>query len=1359
MLSVHEKPPPDPPCIPQLKDGDRDETPSPMLALPEVVDLSKPPLPVDDPPLPKFSIRDYVFTARSKDINTNWPFSPKNLQLCLKHGVKNVLPPFQPLDTVRNQSIRRCTVDSSNNISNLNNGNPSGCDDHAALDPLNNNDQLKEKLADATTSSCRSGENEFPSTTTSVCQSEIEESVPTNRSTTSPLQTDTSFEAEPPRPRVAHKATTQTTNRNSGKKCRLIVKFNSHSDRSSTEDIASNCTNVSEAMASKICPVCKTFSSSSNTTLNAHIDQCLSVESTPKWTMNSKLTRHKIKPRKSRFMVDIYTTALPCTLEDLDRRNGSNWAAVSNFAAQESEKSEMPVEDKKMPRMLPDPSDHSTSVDVGEVYIDSNGVKVRILSKTDDAPSASKLLAHLRPRKPLKAGKGSKFLPSKKKKRHVSKFNKFLKRAPQSKKLPSSKPHYSQTLGAQEKQYREEESNEEGCHMPKQVNSYSSGTLRQWVCSKRTGVAKKLNNKVSRQRFVTEDERVDNDQLCFEDSVNLNGSQNPELPQVSSNPVSSSENSDKGDQSPGRQRAGSALSEDGIKCDVGRSYPPMKRNAQRFGNDSPSVNDYHMLKPPKFSRVPAPNLSSKAVDISMPSPVDKSEPRPGLSTKTSRSSHASISKAMKISRLRKQMMPATKSKDIKKSQVRVIADIDQEVVLWDSEADQPCHFMHNFSRNQSGTEDISKERSVCKDNVVETRQNLLLPSQASQHEGAENIDAFAFLDRVDGSVPSCRNIRCSVDDNVPQLSLDTHVGETVSSLHKSVDPKVLAGPTEPSFVGGQEMFYAEQVREGMLVQNVLIEEEMDSDVGQGSSFPEVDPIPIPGPPGSFLPSPRDMSSEDFQGNSSLTTSRVQYSQDQHDVVDGDSSDSPASATSTISNSSACRNDLKFSEPIPFVRAQSVEDKIRSSLSGGSIDSSMENAAMVSQRNSAAADRIAFDKEKLNVNKIPLSFRSDDEPCCCQRKERASQSLTLNYQESQLLKRRAAFLPGMEKQIGCNNLNARSNNLETRSDMFSLSNYPTSKPEKAVPVLKSPAGLNPLRGSSDAGVRFSARSDCDTSSPSSSNSVLRLMGKNLMVVNRDQDEPVPLGQVQPQSQINHLTSQFPIFSGVSPSNTQSQFYHHSFNPNFHQGSVILGPSPHNPDGQRVDDARLSYSGRSNTQLLSSQGPASTLPNQHMEGGFMAPRLVGASARHMERVITVPDHVHKSVLSAANSIREIITIEDDVPESEAYLSSDVAKYSRGFGESHGVSSGILIPSYNSKCATPFPCYQSEDPSLHPEPQLMHKSSFHSLTSMQANASSVRWSCTSEGSGVVQQSPSVAAASSTRNVRSVLYKSQNL
>ncbi|TKY50602.1 hypothetical protein E2542_SST22106 [Spatholobus suberectus] len=42
-----------------------------------------------------FSIRQYVLASRHRSILRNWPFHEKHLQLCLKHGLKEVLPPFR----------------------------------------------------------------------------------------------------------------------------------------------------------------------------------------------------------------------------------------------------------------------------------------------------------------------------------------------------------------------------------------------------------------------------------------------------------------------------------------------------------------------------------------------------------------------------------------------------------------------------------------------------------------------------------------------------------------------------------------------------------------------------------------------------------------------------------------------------------------------------------------------------------------------------------------------------------------------------------------------------------------------------------------------------------------------------------------------------------------------------------------------------------------------------------------------------------------------------------------------------------------------------------------------------------------
>ncbi|XP_057445263.1 uncharacterized protein LOC130737495 [Lotus japonicus] len=44
-----------------------------------------------------FSIRQYVLASRRSCILHNWPFSEKYLQMCLNHGVRDVLPPFESL--------------------------------------------------------------------------------------------------------------------------------------------------------------------------------------------------------------------------------------------------------------------------------------------------------------------------------------------------------------------------------------------------------------------------------------------------------------------------------------------------------------------------------------------------------------------------------------------------------------------------------------------------------------------------------------------------------------------------------------------------------------------------------------------------------------------------------------------------------------------------------------------------------------------------------------------------------------------------------------------------------------------------------------------------------------------------------------------------------------------------------------------------------------------------------------------------------------------------------------------------------------------------------------------------------------
>ncbi|XP_062015906.1 uncharacterized protein LOC133732383 [Rosa rugosa] len=1446
MLSA-EKLPPDPPCPPPklIKD----------------VDLSKQTL-IDDNsnnPLPKFSIRDYVFTARSKDLKTNWPFSQKNLQRCMRHGVKDVLPPFQSLDSVRNQPPKiRCTVEDENR-SNLDIAAPSGHvdHDHAVLDS-SNNAELKETgvaeaCTDTTTISCRSeGENDFPSTITSVSQSEIEESVPINRPSRLPIETDTSLEAASVEvkaagpPTVANK-TGRTTRPPPGKKCRLVVKYNSHSERNSKEDIASNCSTISETMTSKVCPVCKTFSSSSNTTLNAHIDQCLSGESTPKWTVEeSKVTtRHRIKPRKTKLMVDIYDTAQHCTLEDLDRRNGSSWATtISSFPTnQDKENSEqMPAEEKRqrVSSVYPEPED----IDVGAVYVDASGTKVRILSKFDDVPSppASKVVEHLRPIKHLKGGKGTKFLSAKKKKHH-----KYLKLAPQSRNLFSPKAHSSE-FHEDEESYGVKESCKEGRQqLEKQVNPYNPLALRPWACSKRTGVGKKLHRKDDHQAVkskwhISPNFLVERDQTCMPVEGNCvrnfsgNPISSPERSASTENDFCDSHSSDKSDCSPQRKRAGSPLSEAGMSDNIERS---LKRNSRQFSNHSNFAHDGDYE--PMFSNTAVGTAASPAESYG--SPVDASA-KPSKGHGASRSNSMKFPSSKKIASSIGGQLSLTendaafvkKCSAVKKSQVHERSEIDKEAVDWDSEGDQGYDFMYNCAGKQSRRGDNTNEASPRRSTVLQMRRNRgsisysgrreTMASESSQlapeHSGYDErkemdtsgTGSDEFVAKIDCFGLTQKEDQIPGDVIITESSSLIGVGETVTRFCNPVDPelnvlgrhskaksscfqykgslsetKALTSPTDPRINNEKDMFCADEVEDGTVGHSA---EEMDSEVGQGSYFTEVDPIPIPGPPGSFLPSPRDMGSDDFQANSSLTTSRVQSSQDQLDFVDGDTSDSPISTTSTISHSTGTNQDRKFCEPLSSKGSQSVQEKIRSGMSSGAAsDASVEtNAAALQQITGNLAERLTFDRENFRVNKIslekgPLGFKSkDDQPCCCQRKERNSQGLALNYQESPLLRRRAmaSVIPAtMGKQMGCSP-NTRTNNAEMRSDttdMFSLNGCPTSRPEQvSIPVAKSPSVPVPLKGSPNGKGKFSSHSDSGSSvSPSASNSILRLMGKNLMVVNRDEDaSPVPPGQAQPHAQMNHLTSQFPTFSsGVSPGSFQNQVYP-SFHHNLAHGSVILGQDPYNKMGECFDvmpsKSFRSYINPKMPPVLA-RGPPSLFPKQqHTDGGFLAsmeskeykgdyhfPIPLQKSASKPTGASTF----HKNANSASSGNKEIIVIDDLDCEADHL---NAVNYSDRLRESQAASSGILIPaasSYNSKRLNPpLSCYQSpEQPSLLCGSPVLYNTSFHAIPSRRANASPVTWNCTTDGSGVLQRSPFHATSTPSRglHMRSTLYNPPSL
>jgi hypothetical protein len=406
--------------------------------------------------------RDYVLASRSKSVKRSWPFNPNSLQICLNRGVKDPLPPFELPDLIRSPPFDTTNIVQSATHSEAITfvGLVKTSDvDSSNVDTSDINFQSSQPIDESSL-------GPSPCTSPEDGKSGIDQVDSTNESDHAdgliPIDLQDNSWTKASRRTVVAGPTLWSKNLDSceiSQASKFVVKLGTVSDIRRIEDIASNSSAFSDPMASKTCPVCKVFASSSNTTLNAHIDQCLSVESNSELaemvpvkskvkTKNNTLNAHidhcpsvesnteivekvlvkpKVKARKKRLMVDIYRTALPYTLEDLDRRNDTNWAIELATPAV----NEVCTENRN-PEVVPfDARDDERE---GDVYIDSNGIKIRILSKCSDAPfmqndelGTKKFPSH-------ETGKGvptrkkilkAKMLENKKLKMHGKKYNKM----------------------------------------------------------------------------------------------------------------------------------------------------------------------------------------------------------------------------------------------------------------------------------------------------------------------------------------------------------------------------------------------------------------------------------------------------------------------------------------------------------------------------------------------------------------------------------------------------------------------------------------------------------------------------------------------------------------------------------------------------------------------------------------------------------------------------------------------------------------------------------------------------------------------------------------------------------------------
>ncbi|XP_076943583.1 uncharacterized protein LOC143613867, partial [Bidens hawaiensis] len=764
--------------------------------------------------LPNFSIRDYVFGLRSKDIACNWPFSSASLQLCLKHGVKNLLPPFQSLDCLRNKlnnsSLTRCSPENRSSDEQLISS--------FVRKPVNDHLKPNKKLV---------------STNPSGSKREKESNLH--------LQGHSGQTKSKEKPLASSQKPGNAAVNIITKKSRLVVKVNS-----GVEHVAPN----SETMASKVCPVCKIFSSSSNTTLNAHIDQCLTGEVTMKWSDSPKVVvKHKVKPRKMRLMLDIYKTAPHCTVEELDRRNGTSWATNSCFPAQEFQfqEEQEDEEEKEEPRLTKVNHVIQAADNEGDVYIDTNGTKVRILS----VPKIGLSNNNLAGRKIKKGVKGSKLIMCKKKNIFKKKHQKkYLKLTPNLRKLCSTKPKVvdvPEKCGQGEGDVIGENcsKNERGKEVLKAVDLGISRPS--WACSKRTGPSKKFN---------------------FENrEVELKCHKKKDLVVETSGKKISSLQSRK------KMITSSSL----VK-------PPLNRMAE-FRKEARSMHH--------------DESDDDGDDESDDDDYDDDDDYEGTPYVDNRS------KGVKFSSLsRNQSFPASK---------------------------------FNLKRKFSAV-DTSRVKSVD------------LPSQDSSKEQSR-VDEHTSHDKKQET----RSITSKTSNEESSVGIQTVSRNELESVRNGPSLPIRA----PSFMGLSSSFdpeFSNQECIDLYQDQICSTNRAPDDVEkQENYFQQIDPIPIPGPPGSFLPtSPGGemVSEEQIQGT------RVHSSENQHhhDTMDRDSmSNSPVS---TVSNSrSSCGKDDMYTKPY-----------------------------------------FNSDTGFTETGQSHNSFKNDP-PCCCSRKE-----VALNYQDSYILRK-------------------------------------------------------------------------------------------------------------------------------------------------------------------------------------------------------------------------------------------------------------------------------------------------------------------------------------------------------------------
>ncbi|KAJ1271479.1 hypothetical protein BS78_06G130500 [Paspalum vaginatum] len=984
-------------------------------------------------PYPKFSIRDYVFASRSKGIKRSWPFHPHTLQLCLKRGVKDPLPPFEPPDLIRSSQPLNTSTDveqsalCSEAIASVGLGKDAGSSNDDTSDDINfqSCQRVDESPGPSPYTSPEDGKSGIDQVGSTNESDHIDEDIPIDLQDNSCTKASRRTEVVVPSWRSR---SLDSSCEPSEKKCKFVVKLGTSTDIRRTEDIPSNSSSVSDPMASKTCPVCKVFASTSNTTLNAHIDQCLSAESNTE-LVETVLVKPKVKPRKKRLMVDIYKTALPCTLEDLDRRNGTNWAVELAMSTVNKEV----CNENQSPEVVP--IDRRDDEREGDVYVDSNGIKIRILSKCSDVPSVLRDDLGSRKIKKHETGKGklmsrkilkSKILKHKKLKMHGKKYDKTN--------------HLNSQVRAPHDDINEKTSEKEqhAWNLSESTSNCGSGTMQQWVCSKRSDIAKNFSRNLCGKTFDKASGAHKSDRrriLRFNDS---------QIPESSDGAFSSESPEDMAttseaiglEQSNGPSRllrsipswSSKAPLQGSVRPKVPRSAAALaKRKIKEIGRrESTKLDNYDVVRNATVKRSEARSLSFSAGPSNGPSRV--------VSTSKKIRKHRSLLRTGKCA-------------------------FSSSTVHGFGKDDEPDtrHVNKKFSvTNNEGTKKFVKHTEE------DTADNDFSFGSDVPGSGQQD-DEYDVAQETEDTQMDYEGEEPETETDVPYDSVSRSIPDDccnqISDVFLSPEHNRAAGDVlvEGYSAAVEDPSSNEQLAHHGNESNSAINNEMEEWQVDPASTKESS---------ACLTSIRDMGPGAPQDNSSITSNREDSNQDHGLPLGQGSLDSPMSTASTMSPPAALKDSRTIvSEPGPST-GRTVEEQSTRSLDQG-------------------------------TKSIPMSREGEqqpnDKPFCCSCRESISRESHHNAVARPVLNFTGKQAPQLH--IGLR-----------ASSSFSMYQRTSTKPNSCLDSHDHPITA---KVSAETGINLpSYTTDCmnpssQTQLPSPSNPILRLMGKNLMVMNNEE----------------------------------------------------------------------------------------------------------------------------------------------------------------------------------------------------------------------------------------------------------------